>query len=248
MITNIDGIEWRRVKWKGFAKWFLHYSERVAVRFSDVIIADNQGIADYVSEAYGVSSTVIAYGGDQSVAPNATPVTDLGLPKDYAFSVCRIEPENNVDMIVDAFSRQDKLALVLVGNWEGSDYGRTIRSRYFGINLFLLDPIYDLGKLKSLRAEASVYVHGHSAGGTNPSLVEAMHFGIPILAFDCVFNRFTTANKALYFSNSEQLLEACSNISAERAGELGRCMKELANKNYRWNEIAKRYFELVGPS
>lgn len=169
IVTNIDGIEWRRQKWKGLAKWFLRLSEKFAVRFSHEVIADNGAISDYVKESYGVDCHVIAYGGDHAVAVEAEDVTEYKLPSQYAFSVCRIEPENNVLMIVEAFSKQDKLPLVLVGNWDNSEYGRDIRKRFSHVkHLFLLDPIYSLGKLKTMRSQAVLYMHGHSAGGTNP--------------------------------------------------------------------------------
>ncbi len=148
----------------------------------------------------------------------AVAVDEIGLPEKYAFSVCRIEPENNVHLIADAFARQDAIALVMVGNWNNSEYGRSIRTRYAACDhLYLLDPIYDSGKLKSLRAKAVLYVHGHSAGGTNPSLVEAMHFGKSIFAFDCNFNRATTEGKALFFRDGEELMRLIETLDATQA-------------------------------
>ena len=196
IVTNIDGIEWRREKWQGLAKWFLRFSEKMAVRFSHEVISDNGAIAEYVKHTYGVDSHVIAYGGDHAVAVDAVAVDEYALPDSYAFSVCRIEPENNVHMVVEAFSKLKSHPLVMVGNWNNSEYGRSLREQYASCdNIFLLDPIYDLGKLKTLRSRALFYIHGHSAGGTNPSLVEAMHFGKPVLAFDCNFNRYTMEDK-----------------------------------------------------
>lgn len=246
VITNIDGIEWRRQKWQGLAKWFLRLSEKMAVRFSHEVIADNGAIADYVKESYGVDSHVIAYGGDHAVAIESVSVLDLKLPNEYVFSVCRIEPENNIDMIVEAFSGLTSNFLIIVGNWNNSEYGRTIRDRFSTCeNLYLLDPIYDLGKLRTLRSQASLYVHGHSAGGTNPSLVEAMHFGIPILAFDCDFNRSTTADKALFFNSSSDLKDGILSMNPELAGRVGADMLDLARKRYTWDVVAEQYFSLL---
>lgn len=246
IVTNIDGLEWRREKWRGLAKHFLRFSEKIAVHFSHEIIADNMAISEYVRQTYGVESTVIAYGGDHAVAVEAVPVDEYALPDKYAFSVCRIEPENNVHLVVDAFSRQTAMPLVMVGNWNNSEYGRGLRERYAALsNLFLLDPIYDQGKLKTLRSGASLYVHGHKAGGTNPSLVEAMHFAKPILAFDCSFNRATTEGKALFFTDAEDLLRLIQTTEDPLAETKGQKMLEIAQRRYTWNVVAQQYFSLL---
>jgi glycosyltransferase involved in cell wall biosynthesis len=246
IVTNIDGIEWRREKWQGLAKRFLRLSEKFAVRFSHELIADNDAIASYVRDAYGADCHVIAYGGDHAVAVDALAVNECNLPEIFAFSVCRIEPENNVHLILDAFSSQANLPLVVVGNWENSEYGRALRNRYTSVkHLYLLDPIYELGKLKSLRQKMKFYVHGHSAGGTNPSLVEAMHFGRPILAFDCSYNRSTTEDRALYFKSSEELKSLISAMSAPVSAATGQKMAEIAARRYKWNDIARQYFALL---
>jgi glycosyltransferase involved in cell wall biosynthesis len=246
IVTNIDGIEWRRQKWKGIVKRYLHFSEKIAVRFSNEVICDNAVIAEYVKQNYGVESHVIAYGGDHALIKAAEPVDMLGIPEKYAFSVCRIEPENNVHLIIEAFSCQDVMPLVMVGNWDKSEYGRKLRTKYAACShLRLLDPIYDLGKLKTLRLNCTFYVHGHSAGGTNPSLVEAMHFGRPILAYDCDFNRATTENKAQFFANATKLLElikSAQNPSTEKAGQE---LLEIAQRRYTWNVVANEYFSLL---
>ncbi len=246
IITNIDGIEWRRRKWQGLTKLFLRFSEKMAVRFSHEIISDNGAIAEYVERTYGVDSHVIAYGGDHAVLVEEVAVDEFVLPKSYAFSVCRIEPENNVHVIFEAFSKLDAYPLVMVGNWNNSEYGRVLRKRFSARkNLFLLDPIYDLGKLKTLRSQASFYVHGHSAGGTNPSLVEAMHFGKAVLAFDCDYNRSTTEDKALFFSDSKELRQLIKSLSKTVAEEIGLDMLEIANRRYTWHIVAQQYFTLL---
>jgi len=245
IITNIDGIEWRREKWQGLAKHFLRISEKIAVRFSHVVIADNGAIAEYVKHTYQVDSHVIAYGGDHAVAIGASDVGEFDLPESYAFSVCRIEPENNIHIILEAFSKLETQCLVMVGNWGYSEYGRALRIRYSSsVNLHLLEPIYDLGKLKTLRMRAKFYVHGHSAGGTNPSLVEAMHFGKAVLAFDCDYNRSTTESKALFFNSSETLSCLLEMMSAEVAEKAARDMVEIANRRYTWSIVARQYFLL----
>lgn len=249
VITNIDGIEWRREKWQGLARHFLRWSERLAVRFSHEVIADNQAIADYVRDTYGIGAQVIEYGGDHAVqAPLAPAAVDgLALPPGYALALCRIEPENNVAMILDAFARSGR-PLVFVGNWDKSEYGRDLRARHANApNLRLLDPIYDEGRLRRVRADAAIYVHGHSAGGTNPSLVEMMHFGIPILAFDCVFNRHTTEGAAHYFEDTEALVRLTDAVPEEAFRANGEAMRCIATRRYTWDRICRSYFDRMAP-
>jgi len=247
VITNIDGIEWRREKWQGLAKRFLRFSEKMAVRFSHEVIADNGAIAEYVRHTYGVDSHVIAYGGNHAVSVEGAALDEFALPESYAFSVCRIEPENNVHIVLESFSKLNSQALVMVGNWNNSEYGCAIRERYSACkHLFLLDPIYDLDKLKTLRSRASFYMHGHAAGGTNPSLVEAMHFGKAVLAFDCDYNRSTTEDKALFFSDSVELQQLIVSLDKTVAEKVGQDMIEIANRRYTWNMVAQQYFALLG--
>ena len=244
IITNIDGLEWKREKWGKLAKKFLKLSEKISVKYSDVIIADNKAISDYVKKEYGVSSKVIAYGGDHAVMQFNMPQKK----QDYYFTVCRIEPENNIAMILEAFSKTT-CQLKIVGNWESSLYGRQLKEKYSSVgNIDLIDPIYDAGKLFILRSNCKCYIHGHSAGGTNPSLVEAMHFQTPIIAFDCNFNRYSTEDAAYYFENANELIEMITNQSQGLMNDsdeiCAKRMKEIATQRYTWSHIIRMYEEL----
>ncbi|WP_230432957.1 DUF1972 domain-containing protein [Plesiomonas shigelloides] len=237
IITNIDGLEWKREKWHPLAKKFLKLSEKIAVKYSDVVICDNQAIGDYVTSEYRANNTVIAYGGDH-VIPNSPVSVEK---ENFYFSVCRIEPENNVEMILKAFSKTDK-QLKFVGNWDASDYGMQLKMNYGKLlNIDIIDPIYDIEELYKLRMACKGYIHGHSAGGTNPSLVEAMHFGMPILAFDCNFNRYSTEDKALYFSSSETLISLIEEDDSPSFIKTGSAMLEIAERKYTWEIISNAY-------
>lgn len=245
LIINIDGMEYKRNKWNRFVKKILKMSEAMAVKYADVIITDNKAIRDYVSMEYGKKSRLIAYGGDHVMRTLKDGFADsilqkYGLDKgEYAIAVCRIEPENNCEMVLEAFSQTDK-PLVYIGNWDHNAYSQDLRKRYSGFsNIKMLNAIYDLDVLYALRSNAGLYVHGHSAGGTNPSLVEAMFFGIPILSFDVVFNRATTSDHAYYFHDVSQLLDLINRKDLD-----GTQMKEIALNNYTWKSISEQYAEL----
>lgn len=246
IVVNIDGYEWKRAKWSPLARKFLKLSEHVAVRCADAIVTDNKVLQDYVRSEYGVESTLIAYGGDQAKRGELTDAVTARYPflkAPYAFSVCRIEPENNIHVILEAFSGTDH-PLVIVGNWKQSEYGVQLQQRYAAsANLHLLDPIYDPEQLSPLRSNATVYLHGHSAGGTNPSLVEAMWLGLPIVAYDVSFNQATTEEKSEYFADAASLRAVVGRLFADDEGRaaMGAQMHEVAVRRYRWSVVAEQY-------
>lgn len=245
IVTNIDGIEWKREKWNGLARLVLRASEWAAVRFSHAVIADNRAIADHVARAYGRDCHVIAYGGDHALDHADRAAAPEGLPDRYALALCRIEPENNVHLILQALEGQDT-PLVFVGNWDNSAYGRELRDRYGdSANLHLLDPVYEPGALHALRARARVYLHGHSAGGTNPSLVEMMHFGLPVLAHGCAFNRHSTQDKALYFETPDELAAQLRGLDSAQGARIGADMRAIARQHYTWDHVGEAYFALL---
>ncbi|MFV0470383.1 MAG: DUF1972 domain-containing protein [Dysgonomonas sp.] len=246
IIVNIDGLEYQRVKWGKFVKKFLKLSETLAVRHADVLIADNKGIQDYIRAKYHKEAVLIAYGGDH-VQRNVTEEQECrilekyGLSRhEYALSVCRIEPENNCSLIIGAYAQSDQ-HLAFVGNWDHSKFGKDLRSEcepYTNIHTF--SGIYDLDELYILRKNCRVYIHGHSAGGTNPSLVEAMFFGRPIWAYDVIYNRETTENRIVYFRDISALRDLMETDINHFEG-MGEQMLETASRRYHWKLIVKQY-------
>jgi glycosyltransferase involved in cell wall biosynthesis len=238
IITNIDGLEWKRDKWSGFIRRFLKFSERMAVKYSDVIIADNEKITNYVREEYNVEARTIAYGGDHVLLSDA--IDGKG---EYFLTICRIEPENNIDMILSAFSKTS-LPLKFVGNWQANQYGKALYEKYSKFdNIEMINPVYELDKLFELRANCYCYVHGHSAGGTNPSLVEIMHFAKPIFAFDCSFNRYSTDNRCFYFKDADDLQSQLIHVGnfVEKLTQCATDMHALAKDKYCWKDISSAY-------
>ena len=245
IIVNIDGLEWKRQKWNRFAKWFLKLSERFAVKAADAVIGDNKVIQDYVAQTYSKKAHLIEYGGNHCSARSLSQKTLKKYPflnAKYAFKVCRIEPENNIEIILEAFSKEDSLPLVIIGNWDNSTFGQQMKLKYQDFkNLFLLEPIYNQDILNEIRSNCYLYIHGHSAGGTNPSLVEAMSLGLPIFCFDINYNLETTQNSAIYFNSSEELLSSIQNTSKENLLSIGSHMMEIAQKKYTWSNISRQY-------
>lgn len=243
-VVHVDGIEWKRGKWGRLAKWYLKTSERLAAKRADVIIADNQFIKEYMDSTYGINAVMIPYGADHVSNINLSKETIDTFPfldQSYAFTVCRIEPENNIHIILDCYEKTNK-TLVIVGNWQYSSYGKQLYNKYNSINhIHLLDPIYDQNLLNQMRSNCSLYLHGHSAGGTNPSLVEAMTLGRNILAFDVPYNRATTNDQAIFFSNSKMLY---SQISTGQISN-GDVLKSIAKQKYTWETIANSYREIL---
>ena len=245
VITNVDGIEWKRDKWGLLAKAFLRISELMAVKFSDKVIADNIGISNYLSSQYSAKAFTVAYGGDHALSTSRTEHESRYPPK-YCLALCRIEPENNVDLILKCFAVDAEINLVFIGNWKASAYSRGMFDLYSHYpNIFLEDAIYDVGKLHGIRSDASSYIHGHSAGGTNPSLVEMMHFGLPIFAYDCSFNRYTTDEEAIFFKSAEDLRNAIKRCDAHSSCNIGTKLKALANERYTWLKVGEAYRDLL---
>jgi len=242
IIVNIDGLEHERDKWSTTAKMFLKLSLDTCIKFADVIVSDNKGIQDLVREKYGREAYLIAYGGDHAIRNinnlRQQAILDLyGLTAGaYDLSICRIESENNCDITLEVYAENGR-PMVIVGNWDHSDYSRKLYRKYIHYkNLRLLPPVYDLDILFALRNNMRYYVHGHKAGGTNPSLVEAMFFNRPIIAYDVVYNRATTQNKAYYYTDRESLTALVAHHDLD-----GGKTTSVAQNEYIWQHIAREY-------
>lgn len=249
IIISIDGIEWKREKWNLPAKLYLRWAEKMAVQYSHIDISDNESIQDYTAMRYGTVSRVIEYGANHTMKVTPTYDDQKKYPfliENYAFKVCRIEPENNVHVILEAYKKVPSKKLVMVGNWKANEYGTKLKEKYSSVpNILLFDPTYDQRSIDLLRSNAAVYIHGHSAGGTNPSLVEAMYLGLPVIAYGVSYNRTTTEGKAVYFKTKEDLIHLVKNIKKEALNSLGKTMKSIAKRRYIWSLVTDQYRSLI---
>lgn len=239
IVTNIDGMEWRRDKFGTSVRTLLRGLEWFATRFSHTIIADNAALVDLARDLHNIEPTLIAYGGDHTLV-DPEPFGDIA--PGYALSIARIEPENNCAMILEAFAASGA-PLVFVGNWSASAYGRDLKERYGDVaNLAIIDPVYAVAKLAHLRRHSNIYIHGHSVGGTNPSLVEAIFHTDRILAFDCVFNRATLDGQGSYFATAHEL--AMMATGADSGIVTDPEIQKLRHK-YRWDQVVRAYLGTV---
>jgi hypothetical protein len=176
VLTNMDGLEWKRSKYNGAVKKFLRYAESLAVKGSEVLIADSVAIQQYLKREYMVESTFIAYGADIFDEPDLTLLDDFGLkPYGYNLLIARMEPENNLRMILDGIAKStSEMPMLVVGNHKNK-YGNYLVSRYAGNKkIVFTGPIYEPRTVNNLRYFSHLYFHGHSVGGTNPSLLRCL--------------------------------------------------------------------------
>jgi glycosyltransferase involved in cell wall biosynthesis len=237
-VTNIDGMEWRRDKFGRVARATLRVLEWFACRFSHAVIADNEALVPLVRNIHGVEPVVIAYGGDHTLVEARPCEIEPG----YLLAIARVEPENNCGLILEAGVKAGA-RLVFVGNWDANTYGRELKARYAGAaGLTLIDSVYDLARLAQLRQGARAYLHGHSVGGTNPSLVEALFHSGRVLAFDCAFNRATLDGGGAYFKDVDSLVGLLADPSA---GRLSAAQLSVLRTRYRWERVIEAYSALL---
>lgn len=251
VVTNVDGIEWKRDKWGFAARFFLRISEWFAIKFSDDVVADNYGIQEYLLRAYGCNAKLIAYGGDQNLKNNFETSISLGLQNGklatkFYLTICRIEPENSINEILLAFKDLPDETLVMVGNWNSTVFSKRLYDEFSGApNILLLNPIYESEKLNYLRGRAIALIHGHKAGGTNPSLVEGMSHGLPVLAKNVIYNRHTTNDMAMYWDDVDDLLALIKKQNTQSLKVNGESMKKYAQENYTWNRVIQQYYSCL---
>jgi glycosyltransferase involved in cell wall biosynthesis len=243
--VHMDGLEWKRAKWQGLGARYYRRAEAFAARSGCALIADAQGIADYLRVTYGVDSNVIAYGAPV-LDPGTDHLPDLDLePNEYHLVVARMEPENHVDVIVDGYARaKSPRPLIVVGSAPyGNAYIERVRSLASRADVRLVGSMWDQELLNQLYAHAASYLHGHSVGGTNPSLLRALGCASPVTAFDVSFNREVTDGHARFFSTPGDVADAirADDIDPESAHMRAKAGQEHVADTYQWDDVALRY-------
>lgn len=238
IICNTDGFEWRRHKWGYMARQFFKISESLCAYFADCLIFDASLIARYFSMNYNRRGVLLRYGCEQTVEQTDFDLNGLfGLSKSrYLFLVMRLEPENNIKMIVEAYRASSATIPLVIAGPSTPFFDRKVVP-LIDNRFVVLGPIYDRAILKCLRDNAAAYIHGHSVGGTNPTLVEAVDSGLPVLAFDTRFNREVLGAFGNYFTNVESLTKLIDagqwKYPAALTGE------------YLWSHICNGYLQVL---
>jgi glycosyltransferase involved in cell wall biosynthesis len=248
-VVHVDGLEWKRAKWEGVGARFYKRAEAYAARTSLPLIADSKGIAEYFSETYNRKCEVITYGAPV-LFPDSSRISEFGLSTSrYHLAVARMEPENNLHLIVSGFLRSRSVdPLVVVGDVPyASAYASHIAALAEDDRIHLVGSVWDQELLNQLYANASSYLHGHSVGGTNPSLLRALGCGAPVSALDVNFNREVARASALYFTNEDEVAAAVDVVdldpaAARRRADHGR--QDVAAR-YRWDDVAASYERLL---
>jgi glycosyltransferase involved in cell wall biosynthesis len=244
IITNMDGLEWRRSKYSKPVQKFLKYAEKLAVKHSQYYISDSMVIKSYLADKYHINSKYIPYGADlfseherEQLSPSDA------LKEDYFLLMARMEPENNIETILEGFnnSNSDKAFQVLGDT--GNRFGKFITHKFKNdTRIKFRGSIYDTGKVRSLQNSSYLYFHGHSVGGTNPSLLEAMASEALIAAHNNPFNQSVLHKDAFYFSNAndvKQLIETVKRQEPEKAMVSNNLHK--IKHQFNWEHIVDQY-------
>lgn len=249
--THVDGLEWKRAKWTGFGQTYYRRAEELSVRWSDALIADAEGIAEYYRTEFDAPTELLSYGAPILRELGSERLAGMGLtPSGYHLAVARFEPENHVDVIVEGYRSSDaRLPLVVVGSAPYStDYIAKVESLAAGDDrIRLVGSVWDQDLLNELYANAATYLHGHSVGGTNPSLLRAMGAGAPVIAYDVNFNREVVGVDAPVFDSPQSVGERVTWAEAhvDQMRELGQACQQRAAEHYRWDDVAAGYTDLA---
>lgn len=251
LVINMDGIEWSRARWGRARQTILYVNERIACLVGNELVADHPEIEKYLRrKASPRKISMITYGADAVTdAPTEVP-TSLGLrPGEYLTLICRPIPENSILELVEGFSRRPRgVQLAVLGDYrpDSDPYHRQVVEAASDEVLFV-GSIYDREAVAALRLHSMVYLHGHTVGGTNPSLVEAMAAGNPVLAHDNVYNRWTAGEAGAYFSSADDVALRLDELLGSPT-TLAR-MREKARARHRaeftWEKIAGQYEEVL---
>ncbi len=257
VFVNPDGLEWKRSKWSYPIKKFFLYEEKVMLKNCDGIVCDNEGIKTYFEKTYPnnkVPKYFIAYGTDEINIDNLNQkeiLSEFNLKKDnYLLVVGRCVPENNFDLIIKEFKKsKTKKELVIISNTNNDKYYEELKNKYNLDNykkIKIIPGVYDKQKLCVIRKNAFLYIHGHSVGGTNPSLLEAMNYTDLNILYNVSFNKEVGKNTCLYFNDRENNLKKLldDDVKLKESKKLGKLAKERIKENYTWKIIIKKYQDL----
>ena len=252
-VLNVDGVEWERRKWSRLGRTVFKAGAARSARHASCLVADSRAIAAIWERRFGVRPRYIPYGAEVYEDDADDELAALGVrPGEYTLTVARIVPENNVSMVLEALGllgERERAPHVIVGSGSGSRLEREIRAAVADRSDVLhLGHVSNQRLLAQLFRHCRVYVHGHSVGGTNPALLQALGAGAPVLAYDCVFNREVIGGETdVYFADAGELCEQLRTLfaSPSRRDELAAHGPERVRSAYRWSDVCRRYLRLL---
>jgi glycosyltransferase involved in cell wall biosynthesis len=245
-ITNMDGIEWKRSKYSRPVQQFLRFAERLAAISSDHLVSDSIGIQSFLKKRYKKESTYIAYGAHPFNSPNESILNEYQVEKDnFNMIMARFEPENNFEMVLDGVVKSnDETPILVIGNHK-TKYGEVLKNKYkANANIRFMGAIYNLEHLNNLRYYSKLYFHGHSVGGTNPSLLEAMASQALVLAQNNDFNKGILKENSYYFSNADDVKNLLLTIKKSDNLQFIQNNFEAIVNNFNWEKINGEYLQL----
>jgi len=246
IITNMDGLEWKRSKYSAAVRQFLKFAERLAVKSSDFLVSDSLGIKSFLQKKYQKDSTYIAYGAHPFDDANPSILTEYQLePGKYNMLIARFEPENNLDMILEGVTMTDSdVPMLVIGN-HNTKYGSYLKEKFSkNSNIRFVGAVYNLNNLNNLRFYSNLYFHGHSVGGTNPSLLEAMASKALIAAHNNDFNKGVLKENAYYFSDAHAVKNILENIKKSDNLQFVENNFTTIKNDFNWEKINGQYLQL----
>jgi glycosyltransferase involved in cell wall biosynthesis len=244
----MDGLEWKRSKYNAITRRFLRWAEKLAAHESDILVADSPGIQQHITSTLHLPSHYIPYGSDVVKAFDPSVIEFYGLKQsEYYMVLARLEPENNIEMIVNGFlNAQTDKKLLIVGN-TNTPLARKLKRKYTNHSeIVFTGAIYETNILNALRHYSAHYFHGHSVGGTNPSLLEAMACGCTIVANNNIFNQYVLGDGGIYFSSEQDITGIInSTVSEVKKVEMLAMNLEKIRLQYNWKSICDSYENLI---
>ena len=246
IITNMDGLEWKRTKYSKPVQQFLKFAEKLAVKSSDYLVSDSLGIKAFLIDKYNKESTYIAYGAHPFLNPDERLISNYDVTKNnYNMIMARFEPENNIETILDGMVLAGHNTTVLVIGNHNTKYGKYLKDKFKSFpSIRFIGPEFNINKLNNLRYFSNFYFHGHSVGGTNPSLLEAMASNAFIIAHNNHFNKAILKENGYYFSNPTDLKNILDTIKKNDNLQLVQNNFDAIENEFNWDKINGEYLQL----